>query len=220
MSAAVGLALGFLLPGPWNTLPVIDCNDGPRLYGAEVRLKDGRKLDGYIALSKPLPAHAHSFKLTLFKPDCGLTLFRDPDVRTDDAEPDDDCLFDEYATQHFSRTWLPRESMLDLSASRIKAMQLKPLAWDGISSERFFVLSQAERSVLDKGGPRVPLTDCQCSGRMELAGGPKVTEAQLWDLAKPVAAAVQDGGKEALIAQKRQLLKKQIVLLFYPDVEP
>ena len=220
MSAMVVLALGCLVQGPWNSLPVIDCNEGPRLYGAELHLKDGRKLEGYIALSKPLPTRLPRTQLALFKPDCGLTLFRDPDVRTDDAEPEDDCLFDEYATQHFSRTWLPRESMLDLSPGKIKAMRLKPLAWDGISSERFFVLSQAERQVLDQGGPRVPLTDYQGSGRMELAGGPKVTEDKLWELSKTVAAAVQSGGKEALIAQKKQLLKQQIVLLFYPDVEP
>ncbi len=173
-----------------------------------------------MALAKPLPAAAQGAELALYKPDCGLTLFRDPDVRSDDAEVDDDCLFDEYATQHFSRTWLPREQVLDLGASKIKAMRLKPLNWDGISSERFLVLSAAERALLAPGGPRIPLTDYQGAGRMELAGGPKVSEEKLWDLAKPVAAAVQKGGKGALLEQKRQLLKQQIVLLFYPDVEP
>lgn len=220
MSAFVALALGCLVQGPWNTLPVIDCNEGPRLYGAEVRLKDGRKLEGYIALSKPLPAKVQRTQLALFKPDCGLTLFRDPEVLTDEGDVEDDCLFDEYATQHFTRTWLPRESMLDLSAPKIKAMRLRPLTWDGISSERFFILSAAERQVLDQGGPRVPLTDYQGSGRMELAGGPKVSEEKLWELAKTVATAVQKGGKAALLEQKKTLLKQQIVLLFYPDVEP
>jgi hypothetical protein len=94
MSAFVALALGCLVQGPWNTLPVIDCNEGPRLYGAEVRLKDGRKLEGYIALSKPLPTKVQRTQLALFKPDCGLTLFRDPEVLTDEGDVDDDAGID------------------------------------------------------------------------------------------------------------------------------
>jgi hypothetical protein len=216
---AVVLALGCLLQGPWNSLPVIDCNEGPILYGADLRLKNGQHLVGYVALAKPLDPKT-SPKLELFKPDCGLTVFRDPDVASTEGDPDDDCLFDEYATQNFQRAWLPREAVLNLSAAKIKALALKPLAWDGISTERFLILSRAERELLAQGGPRVDLTDYQGSGRLTLAGGAGVKEDALWDMAKAVAGAVQRGGKPALIAQKQELLKEHIVLLFYPDVEP
>ncbi len=220
MQLPIALALGCLLQGPWNSLPVIDCNEGPRLYGAELRLTDGRRVQGYIALSKPLPPKTRAAKLALFKPDCGLTFFRDPVVTMGEGEPPDDCLEDEYVTQRFERAWLPQEKVLNLPAKKIKRLTLKPQAWDGISSERFLVLNQAERTLLAQGGPRVPLTDYQGSGRMELVGGKAVDEDRLWDLAGPVAQAVKKGGRSALVQQKQQLLKKQIVLLFYPDVEP
>jgi hypothetical protein len=220
MSATVALALGCLLQGPWNSLPVIDCNEGPRFYGAELRLKDGHRYLGYIALHEPLPAKAKATKVTLFKPDCGLTFFRDPDVIISDAEPLDDCLFDEYATVTFKRAWLPSESVLNLPAGKIKSLKLFPEAWDGISSERFLLLNHAERNLISQGGPRVPVTDYQGSGRLELVGAKSVKEDLLWELAKPVAKAVKAGGKKGLAQQKQQLLKKKIVLLFYPDVEP
>ena len=220
MSAAVVLALGCLLQGPWNSLPVIDCNEGPVLYGAELKLKDGRHLTGYIALAKALPTKVKDPPLALFKPDCGLSFFRDPEVITSDGEPDDDCLFDEYATHAFQRAWLPAEAVLDVAAPKIKSIKLKPQAWDGISTERFLILSRAEREILGQGGPRVALTDYQGSGRLELAGGRGVTEDSLWAMGASVAASVKKGGKAALQQQKLALLKKKIVLLFYPDVEP
>jgi hypothetical protein len=215
---AVVLALGCLLNGPWNSLPVIDCNEGPVLYGAELHLKDGRALEGYVALAKALDPKARP-EVRLFKAGCGLTLFRDPDVVTRDGEPDD-CLFDEYATQSFERAWLPREEVLSIAALKIKSVALKPLAWDGISTERFLILSREERALLSGGGPRVELTDYQGSGRLELAGATSVSEDALWDLGPSVIKAVESGGKAALASQKQKLLKKKIVLLFYPDVEP
>ena len=220
MSLTVALALGCLLQSPWNSLPVIDCNEGPKLYGAELQLRDGRKLAGYVALSAPLDATQAPPSLALFKPSCGLTLFRDPDVQTAEGDPDSDCIFDEYSIQHFQRAWLPREQVVDLASSKIKALRLKPLKWDGISAERFLILSPAERSLLAQNGPRVPIDDYQGSGRMELAGGKAVQEDKLWDLTKPIAAAVMKGGKAALIAEKKRLLGEGIVLIFYPDVEP
>jgi hypothetical protein len=221
MSLPAALALGCLLQGPWNRLPVIDCNEGPRLYGAEVSLKDGRHWRGYVALAKALPAKAGLRPLALFKPDCGLSFFQAPDVALGAAEPpDDECLFDEFAARSFERAWLPREGVADIPAKKIKALRLAPADWDGISSERFLVLSAAERKILAEGGPRVPLTDYQGSGRMELVGGKKMDEARLWEQAPALAAAVKQGGKAALIQEKARMLKAGLVLLFYPDVEP
>ena len=218
--SVVALALGCLLQGPWNSLPVIDCNEGPILYGAAVQLKNGHHLTGYLALAKALDPKAASPQLEFFKPDCGLTVFRDPDVASSDGEPDDDCLFDEYATQNFQRAWLPREEVSDIPAAKIRSMALKPLTWDGISTERFLILSRAEREIMGQAGPRIDLDDYQGSGRLELAGGAKVSEDSLWAMAKSVAKTVQDGGKPALIREKQRLLKAHIVLLFHPDVEP
>ena len=220
MSVTVALALGCLLQSPWNSLPVIDCNEGPKLYGAELQLRDGRHLAGYLALSAPLAKGENNARLGLFRPSCGLTLFRDPEVKSAEGDPDSDCIEDEYALQHFDHAWMPREQVLDLAASKIKSMRFKPLAWDGISAERFLVLAATERELIAQNGPRVPITEYQGSGRMELAGGKAVKEDSLWDLTKPIADAVMKGGKAALIAQKKRLLREHIVLLFYPDVEP
>ena len=193
MSLSVALALGCLLPGPWNSLPVIDCNEGPHLYGAELRTKDGHRYLGYIALAQTLSAKAKTPALALLKPDCGLTFFRNPEVIVSDQDSADECVFDEYATVTFKRAWLPSESVLSVPAKKILSIKLSPQTWDGISSERFLILSPTERKLLSENGPRVAITDYQGSGRLELAGGHCVKEDQLWDLSAGIAQAVKIG---------------------------
>ncbi len=157
--------------------------------------------------------------MEFFKPDCGLTVFRDPEVASQDGEPDDDCLFDEYATQNFQRAWLPREEVSDIPAAKIRSMALRPLAWDGISTERFLILSHAEREIMGQAGPRIDLDDYQGSGRLELAGGagraktPWATWQRLWP-------RLQGRRQARLDPREAKIVKEHIVLLFHPDVEP